>query len=406
MNFLESFNTAFVAIRAHKLRSFLTTLGILIGVMTVIGVISLISGLNKVVKTTFSSIGTDVLYIQKYPWIQESGDWWKYRGRKDITMDDADAIMRLCPSVQTLATFLDRRSNIKYKKKTSRMVPVHGTTPEEQKITEHFVERGRYITDLDVERKQMVCVIGIDVIEALFPVEDPIEKEIRIEGNRFFVVGILEEKGSFFGESFDNTVVIPISVFQKVYGIRRSVDVDIMVQPKEGEKEQAIEEVRNVLRRRRGVPPGKPDDFAINSADALMQAYNKFTGAAFLVMFGIASLSLLVGGIGIMNIMLVSVTERTREIGIRKAVGARYRDILLQFLVEAVTVSGIGGALGILLGFSLAKLVSIVSNLPATVPFWSILLGFGFSSVVGIFFGLYPATKAARLDPVEALRYE
>jgi putative ABC transport system permease protein len=236
-------------------------------------------------------------------------------------------------------------------------------------------------------------------------VEDPLEKEIRIEGKRFFIVGILEEKGKIFGESLDNTVIIPISTFQKNFGMRwRSVN--IMAQAREGQKNQAIDEIRNVMRRRRKVPPDKPDDFAINSSDALMDAYNKLTGAAFLVMIGVSSLSLLVGGIGIMNIMLVSVTERTREIGIRKAVGARYRDILWQFLIEAMTVSGLGGVLGIILGFAIAKLISIASNLPATIPIWSIVLGFGFSSAVGIFFGLYPATKAARLDPVEALRYE
>ena len=405
MNIFESLLTALSSIRAHKLRSFLTTLGILIGVTTVIGVVSLIAGLNKVVKTSFASIGSDVLYVQKFPWMMGSGDWWRFRGRKNITIEDADAIERLCPSIKNVAPNLSRHLFVKFKEKMASGVSVDGATPIQQEITGHFVELGRYITDLDLERKRAACVIGKDLVETLFPVEDPIEKEILIEGNRFLVVGILEEKGKIFGESLDNTVIIPISTFQKHFG-SRWMSVNIMAQPNEGKKAEAMEEIRMVMRTRRGVSHEEPDDFAINSSDALMDAYNKLTGAAFLVMIGVASLSLLVGGIGIMNIMLVSVTERTREIGIRKAVGARYRDILWQFLIEAITVSGLGGALGILLGLSLAKLISMVSNLPATIPIWSIFLGFGFSSAVGIFFGLYPATKAARLDPVEALRYE
>jgi putative ABC transport system permease protein len=373
--------------------------------MTVICVISLIAGLNKVVKSSFSAIGSDILYVQKYPWMMDSGDWWSFRGRKSITVEDAEAIERLCPSIKAVAPNLGRHTIVKRKEKSARAVEIQGATPVQQSISGHFVERGRYLTHLDLERKRLSCVIGADIVEKLFPVEDPLEKEIRIEGKRFFIVGILEEKGKIFGESLDNTVIIPISTFQKNFGMRwRSVN--IMAQAREGQKNQAIDEIRNVMRRRRKVPPDKPDDFAINSSDALMDAYNKLTGAAFLVMIGVSSLSLLVGGIGIMNIMLVSVTERTREIGIRKAVGARYRDILWQFLIEAMTVSGLGGVLGIILGFAIAKLISIASNLPATIPIWSIVLGFGFSSAVGIFFGLYPATKAARLDPVEALRYE
>ncbi len=404
MHIGESFKIAIDAIRANKLRSILTTLGIIIGVMTVVTVVSLISGLNKKVTDMFSSIGSNVIYVQKWPWVQTGGEWWKYRGRKDITPEHADAIKKLCSNVELVSPLDGRHLRLKYKDEKTNPVSVNGVTPEYQTITGRDLESGRYITTLDNAHKKRICVIGTDIVETLFPNEDPLNKIVRIGASKFTVVGILEKKGKMLGQSMDNEVIIPFSTFRKLFIRRGREAIAIAILAKD--KEEAIDEIRGVLRRIRKVKPGKEDDFSINTQDVLMDMYNKFTGAAFVVMIGVASLSLLIGGIGIMNIMLVSVTERTREIGIRKAIGARYKDILYQFLTEAVVISGFGGTIGIIVGFSLAKIISVASKIPSAIPLWVVFLGFGFSTGVGIFFGIYPANKAARLDPVEALRYE
>lgn len=404
MHIGESFRIAIDAIRANKLRSILTTLGIIIGVMTVVTVVSLISGLNKKVADMFSSIGSNVIYVQKWPWVQTGDDWWKYRGRKDIKPAHAEAIKRLCSSVELVSPLDGRSLRIKYKDERTNPVSINGVAPDYQQISGRDLESGRYITELDNDRKKRVCVIGTDIVDKLFPNEDPLNKTVRIGSVKFIVVGVLERKGQMLGHSMDNEVVIPFSTFRKLFLRRGREDIAIAILAKD--KDEAIDEIRGVMRRLRDVEPGKPDDFSINTQDVLMDMYSKITGAAFVVMIGVASLSLLIGGIGIMNIMLVSVTERTREIGVRKAIGARYRDILYQFLTEAVVISGFGGTIGIVVGFTLARIVSAASNLPSAIPLWAVVLGFGFSTGVGIFFGIYPANKAARLDPVEALRYE
>jgi putative ABC transport system permease protein len=404
MHIGESFKIAIDSIRANKLRSILTTLGIIIGVMTVVTVVSLISGLNKKVADMFSSIGSNVIYVQKWPWVQTGDDWWKYRGRKDIKPEHAEAIKRLCSSVELVSPLDGRAMRIRYKDERTNPVSVDGVAPDYQQISGRDLESGRYITELDNDRKKRVCVIGTDIVDKLFPKEDPLNKTVRIGSIKFVVIGVLEKKGQMLGHSMDNEVVIPFNTFRKLFLTQGREDISIAMLAKD--KEEAIDEVRGVMRRLRDVQPGKPDDFSINTQDVLMDMYSKITGAAFVVMIGVASLSLLIGGIGIMNIMLVSVTERTREIGVRKAIGARYRDILYQFLTEAVVISGFGGIIGIIVGFTLARIVSVASNLPSAIPLWAVLLGFGFSTGVGIFFGIYPANKAARLDPVEALRYE
>lgn len=405
MHIGESFKIAIDAIRANKLRSILTTLGIIIGVMTVVTVVSLISGLNKKVTDMFSSIGSNVIYVQKWPWVQtRGGDWWKYRGRKDITLKHAEIIKQQCSNVEYVSPVDGRPLRAKYKNKKTNPVSVNGVTQEYQIISGRDLQEGRYITKFDNSHKKHVCVIGTDIVETLFPNEDPLNKTIMIGSSKFLVVGILEKKGKMLGQSMDNDIIIPFSTFRKLFIRKGREDISIAILAKN--KQEAIDEIRGVLRRVRKVKSGKPDDFSINTQDVLMDMYNKLTGAAFIVMIGVASLSLLIGGIGIMNIMLVSVTERTREIGIRKAIGARYKDILYQFLTEAVVVSGLGGVIGIILGFSIAKIISHLSNLPSAIPLWAVLLGFGFSTAVGIFFGIYPANKAARLNPVEALRYE
>ncbi|MFQ6618232.1 MAG: ABC transporter permease, partial [Fidelibacterota bacterium] len=290
-------------------------------------------------------------------------------------------------------------------RKTTPTILLAGGTPEFQPNNGYFVGEGRFITDADVIRKRSVVVLGMDIVNELFPFQSPIGKEIKVGANKFEVIGIFEEQGNRFGQSQDNVAVIPITTFQKIYGKERSINITI--QAKSPELYQtAVDQVIEILRIERKVPPGEANDFEIFSSNTLIQTFDNLTKYIRIAAVGIASISLLVAGIGIMNIMLVSVTERTREIGVRKAVGARQRDVLGQFLVEAVILSEVGGVIGVILGLGITKGISLASPLPTAIPFWSILLALGFCSIVGLFFGIYPAFKAARLDPIVALRYE
>jgi len=339
-------------------------------------------------------------------------DWLNTRGRKNLTIEDAYAVRDNCPSVLRVAPILDNMSNVKYQKQEVLGSEVNGTTPEYQFIADYEVIDGRPMSNVDMVHSRQVAMLGSTVVEKLFGQQDPLGKEVIISGNRFEVIGLLAKKGSFLGNDQDNMLIIPISTFQKIFSgqIRnrgRGGSVTIAVQPLDvAHVEKARDEVTELLRRRRKVPPSKPDDFGIVTADQIMGIFKKITAGVFGLMIGVTLLSLLVGGIGIMNIMLVSVNERIKEIGIRKAIGARKKDIMQQFIIEAVTLSLVGGITGMILGFILAGLVSLVIKLPATVSWWSVLLGFGFSAAVGIFFGWYPAQRAAELDPIEALRYE
>jgi len=412
MNIWESVRLAFDAIWAHKLRSGLTTLGILIGVLTVIGMLALIDGFNKMIAKQLSSLGTTTLYVQKQGLVMSHDDWLKTRGRKNLTIEDAYAIRDNCSSVLRVAPMLDIMANIKFGKQEVIGTEVNGTTPEFQFIADYEIIDGRAMSNVDMVHSRPVAMLGYTVVEKLFGQQDPLGKEISINGNRFEVIALLGKKGSFLGNDQDNMLLIPISTYQKMFSgqIRnrgRGGSVTIAVQPLDvAHIESAKDEVTELLRRRRKVPPSKPDDFGIVTADQIMGIFKKITAGVFGLMIGVTLLSLLVGGIGIMNIMLVSVNERIKEIGIRKAIGARKKDIMQQFIIEAVTLSLVGGITGMILGFILAWLVSIVIKLPASVSWWSVLLGFGFSAAVGIFFGWYPAQRAAELDPIEALRYE
>jgi putative ABC transport system permease protein len=408
MEIKESVQMALGSLKAHKLRSVLTIVGIIIGVTTVVGMLSLTEGLKKSVEDQVSSLGSNTLIVTKFPAIITSGKQWReYSRRKNLTYEDALAIREVCSSVETVAPDIEIYPGevIRYRGESTKRVPIWGVTHTYLQVYGYFVKWGRFITPDDVEHRRQVCILGTDIVDRLFLYEDPVGKYVRSGPHRFLVVGVLEEKGSFMGQSRDNMVLIPLTTLQKLAG--ENLEVDIGVLPKRPSAMQAaMDEVITLLRRRRGLTYEQPNDFEILTQDSLMEVFNNITGAAFAVVIGVASISLLVGGIGIMNIMLVTVTERTREIGIRKALGARRRDILWQFLIEATVLSGIGGALGILLGFSLGKLVGAVSPLPSIVPLWTMFLGLGFSSVVGMFFGIYPATKAARLDPIVALHYE
>jgi putative ABC transport system permease protein len=361
-----------------------------------------------------ASIGSTTLYVQKSTWgPQDMEQWLKAQRRKNLTLQDAYAIRDQCPSVLRVAPNLHLSANVKYQREEVLGIHINGTTPEDMVIGDYEVDAGRPMSQVDIEHRRPVCLVGPTIADKLFGGQDPLGREVTIQGKRLEVIAVLKKQGVFLGNDKDSYVVVPITAYMKLFtgevrehgGFGNSVQV--VVQPVDaGHVESARDEITELMRRRRRVPPSQPDDFSINSADQLMAVYRAVTNGIFGLMIGVAVLSLLVGGIGIMNIMLVSVKERTREIGIRKAIGARRRDILSQFLVEAVVLSSVGGAAGMALGFVMAALIAMAIHLPSTVTWWSVLLGVGFSTAVGIFFGWYPAKRAAELDPIEALRYE
>ncbi len=396
---------AITALITHKLRAFLTTLGIIIGVLTIITISSVISGLNQVFYNMISGLGSDVLYVQKVPWASGMMDFLKYRNRKDITEAHALEIQKNAKLVAAVTYTVGTRRNVKFGSETLKRIQVTGTTNDYEHTANAYPEYGRFLIDSDIQYRRYVCVLGWEVADKLFKSVNPLGQHIKIGGYYFRVIGILEKKGSMLGMNMDDITIIPFGVFRKLYGFRRSLTIQIKVK-ETATLEEAEDELRGIMRRARRLSPTDEDDFAINQQDMFSEMYKSLTTVLYIVFVGIGSIALLVGGIGIMNIMLVSVTERTQEIGVRKALGARRLDILTQFLVEAVTICLLGGIIGILLGFGIGKIVAMTTPLPASVSLWSVMLGLVFTSSVGIFFGLYPAAKAAKLNPIEALRYE
>jgi putative ABC transport system permease protein len=397
-------------IRENKLRSGLTILGVSVGVITVMLMVSIIQGLNRSFAQQLESIGSNIIYVTKFDASFGRQPTQEERTRPDLTLDDVAALRRelrdvigVSPIQRTLA------ETVRYRDKQSDTPILIGATPAYEDVHSQYVERGRFIIESDIAERTNVAVLGKDLVKALFPAEDPIGKDIKIGGRSFRVVGVMGELGSIFGQSRDNSVFIPLTTFQKYW---RDIPFPQMVfvivaRPVDRSKVPAvIEQMRDILRRNRGVPADTPDNFFISSQDALLDIYNQLTGATYLVLTAISAVALMIGGIGVMNIMLVSVTERTKEIGIRKAVGARRTDILMQFLIEAVAVTSAGGILGLAFGEVAGFLINKYSPLPAYVPFWAILVGLIVSAGVGVIFGLYPAWKAARLNPIEALSFE
>jgi putative ABC transport system permease protein len=399
------------SLKMHKLRSFLTLLGIMIGVMTVIGMVSVIQGLNRSFLSELESVGTNLIIVQKFNPGPEFLLSQEERQRKDLTFEDALAIEEECSLVKSVVVSLVadifKPITIKYQNKKTQDSLVAGMNEKYPDILSVYLpEQGRFLAESDITHKRKVCVLGAEVAEVLFPHMYALEERIDIGHEKFTVVGILKKRGTRFGQSQDNFVGIPITTLMKHFPYDLS-SLQIIVTPnKEGFIQETTDQIINVLRLRRKVPVGEPNDFVIYSQDTMIEIYNQLTGAAYLVMVVISSIGLLVGGIGVMNIMLVSVKERTREIGIRKAIGARSGDILKQFLIEAVFLTTMGGLIGILIGFGIALLVKTATPLPASVTLWSVFLGFFVSVSVGIFFGIFPAQKAARLDPIVSLRYE
>jgi putative ABC transport system permease protein len=401
----EGVKIAFDALRSYKLRSVLTTLGIIIGVMTVITIVALIQGLNHAFAEQISAIGTDTLYIDKFPWM--AGEkWFEYRNRKNITLEDARFVKEHATLVLAVAPTLYTRKTTKYRDKSIENVTIVGTTSDYLLTSNLNPEFGRFLSEGDVDHRRTLCVLGYEVANKLFPNEDPIGKRVNIEGAKFRVIGVNEKKGSMFDENMDTYAYIPIGNFQASFGARwRSVNIEVKVLSP-AVIEDAETELIGLMRRTRGLKPDERDDFAINKQSMLMDTYKKLTTTLWAVAIGVGAISLLVGGIGIMNILLVSVTERTREIGIRKAIGAKRFDIMLQFLIESMMICAVGVTLGILIAVGIAKLIAAVTPLPAAITVWVVFLGLAFIVAIGLFFGIYPASKAARLNPIEALRYE
>ena len=408
MNLIEPIRMAFNSLWTNKLRSSLTLLGVIIGVFTIIGMQSVIVGFQKNMHKEMSALGANVFQVQKYPAVNMGGqDRHKYRNRKDITWDHGKAVEEYATNVAAVGVEnWEFGQTVKYRdKKTAPTVAVAGGTPEFAISNGYYVEFGRFITDSDVLHNRTVAVLGVDIVEELFSNIYPLGKQIKVAGKPFRVIGVLEKKGSRFGNSRDNRVMIPLSTWEGIYGKHSSVNLTIRARSSDV-YQQAMDEVISILRTVRKVPPGEPNDFEIWSSETMTSNFDNMTRMVRYAAIGIASISLLVAGIGIMNIMMVTVTERTREIGIRKAIGAQRSDILRQFLVESIILSVIGGIIGILIGITVAQILSKVTPLPSAVPTWSILVALIFCSVIGLFFGLYPAAKASKMDPIESLRYE
>ena len=405
MNFAEAIYIALSSLRANRLRSLLTLLGIVIGVMAVIAVVSIISGLNDYVANKIFNLGPDVVTVSRTsPVISSFEDWVENQKRKNLYLDDMDAIQSTCSDCKFVGAAVNARGRVKFGREYVES-QIQGNTAHVPTILGTELDGGRFFTEYDVDHARNVCVIGSDVVDNLFPFVDPIGKTLTLDDRPFEVIGVGTKQGSVLGQSRDNWVTIPLSIHQKMYGARRSVT--IYAKALDEKHLQAVEsQLRLTLRGRRHIAYKSKDDFALNTNDNFLQIWANISRAFFAVTIGIASISLVVGGIVVMNIMLVSVTERTREIGIRKATGARRHDILIQFLVESATLALVGGIIGVVLGSSIALTISWLTPLPASIKWWAVALGLGVSTSVGLFFGIYPATKAANLDPIVALRYE
>ena len=399
---------AFSAIWAHKLRSSLTLLGIIIGVATIIAMMTIIAGLQGQIEREMSELAPNTFQVQRYDIsVGFNVGHQSFKRRPSIKREHAEAIAQFCPSVMLVGPEVWMwGKELRYRdRKTNPNVTLAGGTPEFQVNNGYYVLEGRFITKADDDFNRQVIVIGWGVKEKLFEYETAIGRQLKIDGKRYTVIGVLEESGSAWDSNADYHVVIPLSTFEKIYGGKRSIN--ITVQTKSAAVfDKAVEEVIDIMRIKRGLKPNEDNNFAIWSSNTLIDSFNKMTFWIKVAAIGICAISLLVAGIGIMNIMLVSVTERTREIGVRKAIGGKKRHIMTQFIIEAIVLSEIGGAIGVGLGFAVGKIFGVAANMPTAVPLWSVALGLIFCSVVGLVFGIWPAAKAANLKPIEALRYE
>jgi putative ABC transport system permease protein len=405
--FIESIGIALRAIWEYKLRSFLTVLGNIVAVTSIIAVVSLVQGMNAYVTNAIvSDVGADNFTIQRFPVIRTQEDEERTRNNPRITLMEASAIRRFSDNVGAIAAQASAGATMAYKSQAVDGAQVTGVSPEYVDFSTYDVDRGRLISPVEISTNRPVAVIGWDVADKLFGQADPIDKVISINKVHYRVVGVHKKKGSAFGNSQDNFAIISLGNFQKMFGNRMG-GLQLLVKPREPEVvKAAMDDATVALRVERRLRPKDPDNFGMFTSDTLLAIYNTATQGIFAVLIGVVALSLVVGGIVIMNIMLMVVSERTREIGLRKALGARRRDIVWQILTESVTLSTFGGVVGTFFGFILATVISKVSPLPSTVQVWSVVMGISVTAVVGLFFGLYPAMRAAKLDPIEALRRE
>ncbi len=405
MNLRESAGIALAALRANKLRSFLTLLGTIIGVMSVIAVLSFVEGLNQFVSKKLLNAGANAFYVDSYGFVTSREAFDEVKNNPPVELGDAEALEAGVPSASMIVPGADGFDHVRYKNKDLKGVAVHGRGSGWEIIEDFNLAAGRTISELDDSRRQLVCVIGSEIAEDLFGNLDPIGRQIRVGPDTYEVIGVMEAKGKLFGSSQDRFVTMPVRTYVKYREERPYLTIAIKAVD-QASLPVAQQEARNVMRARRHLGPLRKDNFGITTSENVLDLYRTLTGGIFVVTIGVAAISLIVGGIVIMNIMLVSVTERTREIGIRKAMGARRRDTLTQFLVEATTLALTGGIVGVVIGVLLALLAGAVSPLPTAVSVPGIVLGILMSAGIGMFFGSYPAWRAARLDPIEALRYE
>jgi putative ABC transport system permease protein len=404
--FLEAAGIALNAIWTNKLRSFLTVLGNVVAVTSIITVVSLIQGMNAYVTDAIvSDVGADNFTIQRTPVVRSAEDEDRVRSNPRLSEAEGDAVRRFSENVNAVAAQASSNARVTYGSVSLDSVTVTGVSKDYVYFSTFTAERGRLISTMEVDRNRPLALLGAQTAERLFGPADPIDKVISVNGEHFRVVGVSERKGSVFGQSQDEFVIVPLGEFRKMFGARPGLQ--LLVKPKSPDLvNAAMDEATVAMRIKRKLRPSQPDNFGMFTSDSLLDLYHQATNGIFAVLVGVVAMSLVVGGIVIMNIMLMVVSERTREIGLRKALGARRRDIIWQILTESVTLSTMGGFAGTLIGFVLATIISKVSPLPASVQVWSVAIGIGITAVVGLFFGLYPAIRAARLDPIEALRRE
>jgi putative ABC transport system permease protein len=408
MNTTEAIRIALLSLWANKLRSVLTLLGVVIGVAAVIAVVTFVNGINAYVAERIFRLGADVFVISKMPPVITNADQMlEAERRKDITFEEYQAVAEGCRHCQFVAASVTYGiGKVKYAEQSSTDTPIRGWTPNMAPIYDLDLIAGRAINESDMTNAAPVAIIGYDIFEKLLAGIDPIDKEIRVDGRLYRVIGVGKKEGKTMGISRDNWVIVPMSSWLRQYGARRSITVLGKAYGLGPSLDSAMDEARALMRARRHDLPGKPDSFALETNQSFMGIWTSISSSFFIAMIAIAAISLVVGGIVIMNIMLVSVTERTREIGIRKAMGARSNDVMRQFLIESSTMAVVGGILGILFGVGIAKTVTALIGMPSSIELWAVFAGLIVSASVGIFFGVYPARRAAKLDPIAALRFE
>jgi len=404
--FLEAVALALQAIWANKLRALLTVLGNIVAVTSIIAVVSLVRGLDVTVTETLTSrVGADTFTLNQAPRVFTASQMRDVANNPIVTSEDVEAVRNAGPTIRMVMAEASSSAQVRYRDRTADSVQVRGVSREFAQLSTTAVARGRLMTVQEFDQGRNVALMGWDAADRVFEALDPLEKTVVIQGAHFRVIGVAEAKGSIMGQSQDSWIVIPLAAFEKTFGSRRSLTMTV-VPAGPDLIAQAMDEAAVAMRVQRRLRPGDPNNFGIFSADTFIEIYEMATAGLFTILIGVVSLSLVVGGIVIMNIMLMVVTERTREIGLRKSLGARRRDIIWQILTESIALSTFGGLLGTAFGFGIAYLISLVSPLPAAVETWSVALGISMTAAVGLFFGLYPAMRAAALDPIEALRRE